>query len=54
VTRDQVEHGVPDLDVEGMEWEDVREQLRAQTSLDWAAEEAERASAVLPGSEVWA
>jgi hypothetical protein len=51
VTRDQVEHGVPDMDVEGMEWDDVREQLREQPAVDWVTEEAERACAVLPGTE---
>jgi hypothetical protein len=52
VTEAQVRHGIPDLDVESLEWEDVRERLRAQSSMDWLAEEAERASAILPGSEV--
>jgi hypothetical protein len=51
VTRDQVEHGVPDMDVEGMEWADVREQLQAKSTMSWASEDAERLGAALPGSE---
>ena len=56
VTEAQVRHGVPDVDVSGMEWEDLVEVLRgrfpgAPVSADWVAEEAERAAAVFPGSE---
>jgi hypothetical protein len=40
VTKEQVKHGVPDMDVEGLEWEDMREQLRAQPEVDWVEEEA--------------
>jgi len=54
VTETQVKQGVPDLDVEGLEWADLREQLQAQSMADWATEETERMSAVLPGSEVLA
>jgi hypothetical protein len=51
VTEAQVKGGVPDMDVERMEWDDVLEQLRAQSMVGWAVEEAERAGAVLPGTE---
>jgi hypothetical protein len=54
VTEAQVKGGVPDMDVEGLDWEDVRERLRARSEVDWNAEEAERASAVLPSSEMGA
>ena len=59
VTESQVKHGVPDVDVGGMEWEDLAELLgghfpAASTSGDWVAEEAERAAATLPGSEAQA
>jgi hypothetical protein len=36
---------------EGLEWEDVKEQLPAPSTMDWVAEEAERTSALLPGTE---
>jgi hypothetical protein len=51
VTEAQVRHGVPNMDIGGLDWEDVREQLRVESTVDWLAEEAERAGAVLPGSE---
>jgi hypothetical protein len=57
VTAAQVRHGVPDVDVCGLEWEGLVEVLRghlpgAPVNGDWVAEEAERANAILPGSDV--
>ena len=57
VTAAQVRHGVPDVDVTGMEWESLAEQIGGHfpgvpVRDDWVAEEAERANAILPGSEV--
>ena len=55
VTEAQVKRGVPDVDVTGLEWESLVEVLRghfpgAPATGDWVAEEAERASSILPGS----
>ena len=50
VTETQVKHGVPDMDLEGLEWADLREILPAEGA-DWTTEVAERASAVMPGTE---
>lgn len=47
VTAEQVRHGVPDLDVER---EEVREQLRAQSEVEWVAEDVEGVAVMLPGS----
>ena len=54
VIESQVRHGVPDVDVGGMVWENLVEVLRGQfpgvsASGDWVAEETERANAILPG-----
>jgi len=51
VIAEQVRNGVPDVDVEGLEWQDLMDQLRMKSTEDWVAEEAERAGAVLPGTE---
>ena len=56
VTEAQVRHGVPDMDVRGLEWDDLVSVLRGSltlgpVSVDWTGEEAQRAAAVLPGSE---
>ena len=55
VTAAQVRHGVPEVDVCGLEWEELVEGLRGQfpgapANGDWVDEEAQRAAAVLPGS----
>ncbi len=57
VTAAQVRHGVPEVDVEGLKWEGLVEVLRGSlagvpSGPDWVAEEAERANAILPGSDV--
>ena len=57
VTEAQVRRGVPDVDVTGLEGEGLVEALRgwfpgAPATGDLVAEEAERAGATLPGSEV--
>ena len=56
VTEAQVRHGVPDVDVQGLEWEELADALRGRfpdvpSGPDWVDEEAPRAVAVLPGSE---
>ena len=55
VTEAQVKRGVPEVDVEGMEWDDLVTLLRDSNpfelaSVDWTGEEAQRVAAVLPGS----
>ena len=57
VTEAQVKRGVPEVDVGGMEWNDLVTLLRGSSpfelvSVDWTGEEAQRVAAVLPGSEV--
>lgn len=56
VTEAQVRHGVPDMDVRGLEWDDLVSMLRGAlpgnpVSVDWQEEEAQRSVAILPGSE---
>jgi hypothetical protein len=56
VTEAQVKHGVPNLDVESMDWEGLVSVLRGVppmelVSADWTGEEAQRVAAVLPGSD---
>ena len=55
VSEAQVKRGVPDVDVGGMEWDDLVALLRDSNpfelvSVDWTGEEAQRVAAVLPGS----
>ena len=55
VTVTQVKRGVPDVDVAGLEGEQLAEVLRGHfpgvpSGPDWVDEEAQRAAAVLPGS----
>ncbi len=55
VTEAQVRHGVPEVDVGGLEWEELADALRGRfpgtpSGPDWVDEEAQRAAAVLPGS----
>ena len=55
VTEAQVKRGVPDVDVAGLEGEQLAEVLRGHfpgvpSGPDWVDEEAQRAAAVLPGS----
>ncbi len=55
VTEAQVKRGVPEVDVGGMEWDDLVTLLRdfnpfELVGVDWTGEEAQRAVAVLPGS----
>ena len=57
VTEAQVRRGVPDVDVTGLEGEELVEALRgwfpgAPATGDWVAEEAERTGATLPGSGI--
>jgi hypothetical protein len=56
VTEAQVMHGVPDLDVQGLEWDDLADALRGHFAAelvgsDWMGEEAHREAAILPGSD---
>ena len=56
VTEAQVRHGIPDMDVRGLEWDDLVSMLRGAlpgnpVSVDWREEEAQRSGAILPGSE---
>ena len=57
VTETQVKRGVPDVDVTGLEGEELVAALRgwfpgAPATGDWVAEEAERVNAILPGTEM--
>ncbi len=57
VTKAQVKRGVPDVDVAGLEGEQLVEVLRGHfpgvpSGPDWVDEEAQRVAAVLPESEV--
>ena len=57
VTEAQVKRGVPDVDVAGLEGEQLVEVLRGHfpgvpSGPDWVDEEAQRVAAVLPGSGV--
>ena len=57
VTATQVKRGVPDVDVAGLEGEQLVEVLHGHfpgvpSGPDWVDEEAQRVAAVLPGSEV--
>ncbi len=57
VTEAQVKRGVPDVDVAGLEGEQLVEVLRGHfpgvpSGPDWVDEEAQRVAAVLPESEV--
>ena len=57
VTEAQIKRGVPDMDVAGLEGEQLVEVLRGHfpgvpSGPDWVDEEAQRVAAVLPGSEV--
>ena len=59
VTEAQVRRGVPDVDVTGLEGEELVEALRGwfpgvPATGDWVAEEAERVNATLPGTEMQA
>ena len=56
VTAAQVRHGIPDVDVTGMEWEDMVDTMRGRfpadlVSADWTGEEAQREVAILSGSD---
>ena len=57
VTEAQVKRGVPDVDVAGLEGEQLVEVLHGHfpgvpSGPDWVDEEAQRVAAMLPGSEV--
>ncbi len=57
VTKAQVKCGVPDVDIAGLEGEQLVEVLRGHfpgvpSGPDWVDEEAQRVAAMLPGSEV--